>query len=101
MPLAPGAPHRSIGVLDITDESLPIHHGRRIERGAQLAASSGRPLPIAHQRGGDLDVLVLGARDELRKPGVYRLQYRFKGSSLVLGGKITEAIRIRRSIRFG
>jgi len=40
-------------------------------------------------------------RFKLRKPGVYRLQYRFKGSSLVLGGKITEAIRIRRSIRFG
>ena len=40
-------------------------------------------------------------RFKLRKPGVYRLQYRFKGSSLVLGGKVTEAIRIRRTIRFG
>ena len=40
-------------------------------------------------------------RFKLRRPGVYRLQYRFKGSSLVLGGKVTEAIRIRRSIRFG
>jgi hypothetical protein len=40
-------------------------------------------------------------RFKLRKPGVYRLQYRFKGSSLVLGGRVTEAIRIRRSIRFG
>ena len=38
---------------------------------------------------------------KFRKPGVYRLQYRFKGSSLVLGGKVTEAIRIRRTIRFG
>ena len=37
----------------------------------------------------------------MRKPGVYRLQYRFKGSSLVLGGKVTAAIRIRRTIRFG
>ena len=37
----------------------------------------------------------------LRRYGVYRLQYRFKGSSLVLGGKVTEAIRIRRTIRFG
>ena len=40
-------------------------------------------------------------RFKMRKPGVYRLQYRFKGSSLVLGGKVTEAIRIRRTIRFG
>jgi hypothetical protein len=40
-------------------------------------------------------------RFKLRKPGVYRLQYRFKGSALVLGGRVTEAIRIRRTIRFG
>jgi hypothetical protein len=40
-------------------------------------------------------------RFKLRKPGVYRLQYRFKGSSLVLGGKVTQGIRIRRTIRFG
>jgi hypothetical protein len=40
-------------------------------------------------------------RFKIRRPGVYRLQYRFKGSSLVLGGKVTEAIRIRRTIRFG
>jgi len=40
-------------------------------------------------------------RFKLRRPGIYRLQYRFKGSSLVLGGKVTEAIRIRRTIRFG
>ena len=40
-------------------------------------------------------------RFKLRRYGVYRLQYRFKGSSLVLGGKVTEAIRIRRTIRFG
>jgi hypothetical protein len=44
---------------------------------------------------------VFTLRFKLRKPGVYRLQYRFKGSSLVLGGKVTEAIRIRRTIRFG
>ena len=40
-------------------------------------------------------------RFKVRKPGVYRLQYRYKGSSLVLGGKVTEKIRIRRTIRFG
>jgi hypothetical protein len=40
-------------------------------------------------------------RFKLRRPGVYRLQYRFKGSSLVVGGRVTEAIRIRRTIRFG
>ena len=40
-------------------------------------------------------------RFRLRKPGVYRLQDRYEGSSLVLGGKVTEAIRIRRTIRFG
>ena len=40
-------------------------------------------------------------RFKIRKPGIYRLQYRFKGTELVLGGKVTEAIRIRRTIRFG
>ena len=40
-------------------------------------------------------------RFKLRRTGVHRLQYRFKGSSLVLGGRVTEAIRIRRTIRFG
>ena len=37
-------------------------------------------------------------RFKVRKPGVYRLQYRFKGTSRVLGGKVTQKIRIRRSI---
>jgi hypothetical protein len=40
-------------------------------------------------------------RFKLRRTGVYRLQYRFKGTALVVGGKVTEAIRIRRTIRFG
>ena len=40
-------------------------------------------------------------RFKIRRPGLYRLQYRFKGTSLVLGGKVTASIRIRRSIRFG
>jgi hypothetical protein len=35
-------------------------------------------------------------RFTLRKPGVYRLRYTFKGSSLVTQGKVTELIRIRR-----
>lgn len=37
-------------------------------------------------------------RFRLRKPGTYRLQYRFKGTSLVLGGKVTQRVKIRRSI---
>jgi hypothetical protein len=37
-------------------------------------------------------------RFRMRKPGTYRLQYRFKGNSLVFGGKVTQQIRIRRSI---
>ena len=39
-------------------------------------------------------------RFTMRQPGTYRLQYRFKGTQLVLGGKVTEAIQIRRPIRF-
>jgi hypothetical protein len=35
-------------------------------------------------------------RFKLRKPGVYRLQYRFRGTSLVIGGKVTKAVRVRR-----
>jgi hypothetical protein len=41
---------------------------------------------------------VFTLRFKLRKRGTYRLQYRFKGSSLVLGGKVTQRITIRRSI---
>jgi len=37
-------------------------------------------------------------RFTMRRPGTYRLQYRFKGNSLVLGGKITQRIKIRRRI---
>ena len=35
-------------------------------------------------------------RFKLRKRGIYRLRYRFKGTSLVLGGKVTKAVRLRR-----
>jgi hypothetical protein len=37
----------------------------------------------------------------LRKTGVYRLRYTYKGSSLVAAGRVTEAIRIRKRIFFG
>ena len=40
-------------------------------------------------------------RFKLRRTGVYRLQYRFKGSSLVTAGKVTEMVRIRRRVFFG
>jgi hypothetical protein len=38
---------------------------------------------------------------KLRKTGVYRLRYTYKGSDLVAAGRVTEAIRIRRRIFFG
>ena len=37
----------------------------------------------------------------IRRTGVYRLRYSYRGSSLVAGGRVTEAIRIRRRIFFG
>ena len=40
-------------------------------------------------------------RLELRKAGVYRLRYTYKGSSLVAAGRVTEQIRIRRRIFLG
>ena len=40
-------------------------------------------------------------RFKVRRPGVYRLRYTFKGSSLVAGGRVTEGIRIRRIVTFG
>ncbi len=40
-------------------------------------------------------------RFKVRKTGVYRLRYSYKGSSLVAAGRVTEAIRIRRRIFFG
>jgi hypothetical protein len=40
-------------------------------------------------------------RFTVRRPGVYRLRYVYKGSSLVAGGRVTEGIRIRRIVTFG
>jgi hypothetical protein len=37
----------------------------------------------------------------VRKTGVYRLRYTYRGSSLVAAGRVTAAIRIRRRIFFG
>lgn len=37
----------------------------------------------------------------LRRTGVYRLRYTYRGSDLVAAGSVTEAIRIRRRIFFG
>jgi hypothetical protein len=40
-------------------------------------------------------------RFKVRKTGVYRLRYSYRGSPLVAAGRATEAIRIRRRIFFG
>ncbi len=40
-------------------------------------------------------------RFRLRKVGVYRLRYTYRGSDLVAAGRVTEQIRIRRRIFFG
>jgi hypothetical protein len=40
-------------------------------------------------------------RFRLRRVGIYRLRYTYKGSSLVAAGRVTERIRIRRRIFFG
>jgi hypothetical protein len=40
-------------------------------------------------------------RFTLRRFGIYRLRYTYKGSSLVAGGRVTEQIRIRKRIFFG
>jgi hypothetical protein len=40
-------------------------------------------------------------RFKVRKTGVYRLRYTYKGSSLVAAGRVTEAVRIRRHVFFG
>jgi hypothetical protein len=40
-------------------------------------------------------------RFKVRKTGVYRLRYSYKGSSLVAAGRVTDAIHIRRRIFFG
>lgn len=40
-------------------------------------------------------------RFTVRRPGIYRLRYTFKGSSLVAKGRVTEGIRIRRIVTFG
>jgi hypothetical protein len=40
-------------------------------------------------------------RFTVRKPGIYRLRYTYKGSSLVAGGRVTEQVRIRRHVFFG
>ena len=40
-------------------------------------------------------------RFKVRKTGVYRLRYSYRGSALVAAGRATEPIRIRRRIFFG
>jgi hypothetical protein len=40
-------------------------------------------------------------RFKVRKTGVYRLRYTYKGSSLVAPGRVTESVRIRRHVFFG
>lgn len=40
-------------------------------------------------------------RFTVRRTGVYRLRYTYKGSSVVAGGRITETVRIRRRVFFG
>jgi hypothetical protein len=40
-------------------------------------------------------------RFRLRRTGVYRLRYTYRGTSLVAAGRVTERIRIRRRIFFG
>ena len=40
-------------------------------------------------------------RFKVRRTGVYRLRYSYKGSSLVAAGRVTERVRIRRRIFFG
>jgi hypothetical protein len=40
-------------------------------------------------------------RFTVRRTGVYRLRYSYKGSSLVAGGRVTEQVRIRKHVFFG
>ena len=40
-------------------------------------------------------------RFKLRRLGVYRLRYTYRGSDLVAAGRVTEQIRIRKRIFFG
>jgi hypothetical protein len=40
-------------------------------------------------------------RFKLRRTGVYRLRYTYKGSALVTPGKVTQRVRIRRRVFFG
>jgi hypothetical protein len=40
-------------------------------------------------------------RFTVRRTGIYRLRYTYKGSSVVAGGRVTEQVRIRRRVFFG
>jgi hypothetical protein len=40
-------------------------------------------------------------RFTVRRTGIYRLRYSYKGTSLVAGGRVTEQVRIRRRVFFG
>ena len=40
-------------------------------------------------------------RFTVRRTGIYRLRYTYKGSSLVAGGRVTAQVRIRRRVFFG
>ena len=40
-------------------------------------------------------------RFTVRRTGIYRLRYTYKGTSVVAGGRVTEQVRIRRRVFFG
>ena len=101
--------------FDLTSTSFPDARGPRYKLRGQLRDrfATGRRVIVRvakGRKGGKFRRLGRSSkigragkftlRFRLRKTGVYRLRYVFKGSPLVTAGQVTERIRIRRRIFF-
>ena len=100
-----GAVRRLVHVVRATRRGRATRFAARCAIRSLAAARVGLPRQGHARRAGSassaapedqLEGPLQRCASRVRRPGVYRLQYRFKGSSLVVGGKVTEAIRIRR-----
>jgi len=101
----------AVAPFDLERVSFPDARGPRYKLRGQLRERAARGkvrISVARGRKGGRFRRVGSARINskgrftkrfrLRRPGVYRLRYTYRGSSLVAAGRVTERIRIRRRV---
>ena len=113
-PWSPAVFVNAVAPFDLERVTFPDARGPRYKLRGQIRerAARGR-VSIAIARGrkkgkfrklGSAKINSKGRftkRFRVRRTGVYRVRYTYRGSSLVAAGRVTEGIRIRRRIFFG